>query len=77
MCFSQFAQFEPRPTFEEAVPAVTRPEGAPPTQAERDPNLYGPIPMPPEWRVELPQIMARIMYMSIAKTMVISMPPTP
>jgi len=52
MCFSQFAQFEPRPTFEEAVPAVTRPEGAPPTQAEQDPNLYGPIPMPPEWRVE-------------------------
>lgn len=52
MCFSQFAQFEPRPTFEEAVPAVTRPEGALPTQAEQDPNLYGPIPMPPEWRVE-------------------------
>ena len=52
MCFSQFAQFEPRPTFEEAVPAATRPEGAPPTQAEQDPNLYGPIPMPPEWRVE-------------------------
>ncbi len=52
MCFSQFAQFEPRPTFEEAVPAVTRPEGAPPTQAEQDTNLYGPIPMPPEWRVE-------------------------
>ena len=52
MCFSQFAQFEPRPTFEEAVPAATRPEGAPPTQAEQDPNLYGPIPMPPEWRAE-------------------------
>ena len=52
MCFSQFAQFEPRPTFEEVVPAVMRPEGAPPTQAEQDPNLYGPIPMPPEWRVE-------------------------
>lgn len=52
MCFSQFAQFEPRPTFEETVPAATRPEGAPPTKAEQDPNLYGPIPMPPEWRVE-------------------------
>ncbi len=52
MCFSQFAQFEPRPTFEEAVPAATRPEGAPPTKAEQDTNLYGPIPMPPEWRVE-------------------------
>lgn len=52
MCFSQFAQFEPRPTFEEVVPAATRPEGAPLTSAEQDPNLYGPIPMPPEWRVE-------------------------
>jgi len=52
MCFSQFAQFEPRPTYEETVPAATRPEGAPLTQAEQDPNLYGPIPMPPEWRVE-------------------------
>ena len=52
MCFSQFAQFEPRPTFEETVPVVTRPEGAPPTKAEKDTNLYGPIPIPPEWRVE-------------------------
>ena len=52
MCFSQFAQFEPRPTYEETVPAATRPEGAPPTKAEQDPNLYGPIPMPAEWRVE-------------------------
>jgi len=53
MCFSQFAQFEPRPTYEETVPTATRPEGAPPTKAEQDPNLYGPIPIPPEWRVEV------------------------
>ena len=51
MCFSQFAQFEPRPTFEEDVSSATRPEGAPPTKAELDPNLFGPIPAPPEWRV--------------------------
>jgi hypothetical protein len=51
MCFSQFAQFEPRPSFEEAEPVSTRPEGAPPTKAELDSNLFGPVPTPQEWRV--------------------------
>ena len=50
MCFSQFANYAPRPVKEYAV---VRPEGAPPTQAEQDPNLFGAIPVPPEWRVEL------------------------
>ena len=30
---------------------VVRPEGAPPSAAELDDNLYGPKPTPPEWTV--------------------------
>jgi len=48
MCFSQFAQYAPRPV-KEYAPAQ-RPAGAPPTNAELDPNLYGPVPTPPEWQ---------------------------
>jgi hypothetical protein len=48
MCFSQFAQYAPRPV-KEYTP-VQRPAGAPPTNAELDPNLYGPVPTPPEWQ---------------------------
>lgn len=53
MCFSQYAQYAPRPVIEEQnyqyeVPA--RPEGAPPTKAELDNNLFGPKPMPPQWQ---------------------------
>ena len=50
MCFSQFATYAPRP---EKAYKVVRPNGAPVTQAEQDPNLYGAIPTPPEWRVEV------------------------
>jgi len=50
MCFSQFATYAPRP---EKEYKVVRPNGAPVTQAEQDPNLYGAIPTPPEWRVEV------------------------
>jgi len=48
MCFSQYAQYAPRPVYEYEQPE--RPEGAEPTKAELDQNLYGPIPLPPEWR---------------------------
>jgi hypothetical protein len=50
MCFSQFAQYGPRPVKEYTT---VRPAGAPLTQAEQDPNLFGAIPAPPEWRVEV------------------------
>jgi hypothetical protein len=55
MCFSQYAQYAPRPVkhhdydeYEYTTPV--RPEGAPPTKAELDENLFGPKPMPPEWQ---------------------------
>ena len=48
MCFSQFAQYAPRPVYEYEPPE--RPEGTPPTVADQDPELYGPIPLPPEWQ---------------------------
>ncbi len=55
MCFSQFAQYAPRPVkhhdydeYEYTVPV--RPEGAPPSKAELDDNLFGPKPTPPEWQ---------------------------
>jgi hypothetical protein len=48
MCFSQFAQYAPRPVYEYEPPE--RPEGAPPTAADQDEKLYGPIPMPTEWQ---------------------------
>jgi len=49
MCFSQYASYAPRPVKEYST---VRPTGAPPTKAEQDPNLFGAIPAPPEWRVE-------------------------
>jgi len=52
MCFSQYAQYAPRPVLEPdyqyQIPA--RPEGAPPTKADLDENLFGPKPLPPEWQ---------------------------
>lgn len=48
MCFSQFAQYAPRPVYEYDPPE--RPENAPPTVADLDDNLYGPKPLPPEWQ---------------------------
>ncbi len=48
MCFSQFAQYAPRPVYQYDVPE--RPEDAPPTKADLDENLFGPKPMPPEWQ---------------------------
>ena len=55
MCFSQYAQYAPRPINESAVETpVQRPSDAPPTKAEMDENLFGPIPTPPEWRVAPP-----------------------
>ena len=50
MCFSQFAQYTERPVKEFKT---VRPAGAPLTNAEKDPNLFGAIPAPPEWRVEV------------------------
>lgn len=47
MCFSPYAQYVERPVKREAT---VRPEGAPPTSAELDPNLFGPKPTPPEWQ---------------------------
>jgi hypothetical protein len=49
MCFSQYASYAPRPVKEFST---VRPADAPPTKAEQDPNLFGAIPVPPEWRVE-------------------------
>ena len=55
MCFSQYAQYAPRPVEEGAAEnPVQRPSGAPPTKAEMDENLFGPIPTPPEWQVAPP-----------------------
>jgi hypothetical protein len=48
MCFSQFAQYAPRPVYQYDAPE--RPESAPPTKADLDENLYGPKPLPPEWQ---------------------------
>jgi hypothetical protein len=48
MCFSQFAQYTPRPVYQYEAPE--RPEGAPPTKAELDENLFGPKPLPPQWQ---------------------------
>jgi hypothetical protein len=52
MCFSQYAQYAPRPVLEPdyqyQIPA--RPQGAPPTKADLDENLFGPKPLPPEWQ---------------------------
>ena len=55
MCFSQFAQYAPRPVKhhdydEHEYTAPVRPEGAPPTKADLDDNLFGPKPTPPEWQ---------------------------
>ena len=53
MCFSQYAQYAPRPVVQDQhyqYEAPTRPEGAPPTKAELDDNLFGPKPLPPEWQ---------------------------
>ena len=50
MCFSQFAQYTERPVKEYKT---VRPSNAPLTDAEKDPNLFGAIPAPPEWRVEV------------------------
>jgi hypothetical protein len=51
MCFSQYTQYAQRPVAEESSIQVVRPAGAPPSRAETDPNLFGPIPTPPEWEV--------------------------
>jgi hypothetical protein len=48
MCFSQFAQYAPRPVYQYEPPE--RPEGAPPSKADLDENLFGPKPLPPEWQ---------------------------
>jgi hypothetical protein len=48
MCFSQYAQYARRPVYEYEPPE--RPENASPTKADLDDNLYGSIPLPPEWQ---------------------------
>ena len=48
MCFSQYAQYAPRPVYQYEPPE--RPAGASPTKADLDENLYGPVPLPPEWQ---------------------------
>ena len=48
MCFSQFAQYAPRPIYQYEPPE--RPEGTPLTKADLDENLYGPKPLPPQWQ---------------------------
>jgi len=48
MCFSQFAQYAPRPVYQYEPPE--RPEGTPLTKADLDENLYGPKPLPPQWQ---------------------------
>ena len=48
MCFSQYAQYTPRPVYQYEPPE--RPEGAPPTKADLDENLFGPKPLPPQWQ---------------------------
>ena len=48
MCFSQYAQYVPRPVYQYEPPE--RPENAPPTKADLDENLFGPKPLPPQWQ---------------------------
>ena len=48
MCFSQYAQYAPRPVYQYEAPE--RPAGAEPTKADLDENLFGPVPLPPEWQ---------------------------
>ncbi|MGB3716066.1 MAG: hypothetical protein WA996_16695 [Candidatus Promineifilaceae bacterium] len=48
MCFSQFAQYAPRPVYQYEAPE--RPEDAQPTMADLDENLFGPKPLPPQWQ---------------------------
>ena len=48
MCFSQYTQYAPRPVYQYEPPE--RPADAAPTKAELDENLYGPVPLPPEWQ---------------------------
>lgn len=48
MCFSQYAQYSPRPVYQYEAPE--RPAGTEPTRADMDENLYGPVPLPPEWQ---------------------------
>lgn len=48
MCFSQYAQYAPRPVYQYEAPE--RPAGAEPTKADLDENLHGPVPLPPEWQ---------------------------
>jgi hypothetical protein len=48
MCFSQFAQYAPRPVYQYEPPE--RPEGTQLTKADLDENLYGPKPLPPQWQ---------------------------
>ena len=52
MCFSQYAQYVPRPVVEQEYEyeAPVRPEDAPPTKADLDENLFGPKPLPPQWQ---------------------------
>lgn len=52
MCFSQYAQYAPRPVVEQnyEYEAPERPEGAPPTKADMDNQLFGPKPLPPQWQ---------------------------
>ena len=45
MCFSPYGSYEPRPVREDSA----RPEGAGPSTAELDPDLFGPKPTPPAW----------------------------
>lgn len=44
MCLTPIVDYVPRP-----VTPAERPEGAPPSLADHDPNLYGPKPVPPSW----------------------------
>ena len=46
MCMSSATQYHPRPVRADTIP---RPQGAPPSTAASDTNLYGPKPIPPEW----------------------------
>ena len=46
MCMSSATQYHPRPV---RADTIHRPQGAPASTAERDPNLYGHKPVPPKW----------------------------
>jgi hypothetical protein len=46
MCMSSLTHYHPRPV---RADTVHRPQGAPKSAAESDPNLFGPKPTPPEW----------------------------